>query len=281
MRQDISICHLNLNLEDRDIYNELIEILILAVIQGVTEWLPLSSSGHLAIAQQFFDLQLSNQAEVAFDVLLHVGTMCVVLLAFRKDIVSILKALAYRDFEKEEGKLAIFIIVGSIPTAIIGFLFQSFFESLFFNPLAVGVAFVATGCFLFVSERRKTGKDLGCVDSLLIGTAQAIALIPGVSRSGATIATGLLRKVKREKVFRYSFLLSVPAVLGATVVKSRDLVTANIDVIPMFIGVLTSMVVGYVSLKLLSTIVIKKKFHFFAYYCWVTGFLVFACSFLR
>ncbi|MEA2089162.1 MAG: undecaprenyl-diphosphate phosphatase [Thermoproteota archaeon] len=275
------MCHLNLNLEDREIYDELVEILILAVIQGVTEWLPLSSSGHLAIAQRFFDLQLSDQAEVAFDVLLHVGTMCVVLLTFRKDVVNILNALAHHDFEREEGKLAIFIIVGSIPTTIIGFVFQKFFESLFFNPPAVGVALVATGCFLFISERRKTGKKLGCVDSLLIGTAQGVAIIPGVSRSGATIATGLLRKVKREKVFRYSFLLSVPAVLGATVVKSRDLVTANIDMIPLFIGALTSMVVGYVSLKLLSKIVMKKKFHVFAYYCWMTGFLVVGWSFLR
>jgi undecaprenyl-diphosphatase len=274
LQQNISVRHLNLNLEAEEIQDKLIEILILAVIQGITEWLPLSSSGHLAIAQQIFDLQLSDQAEVAFDVLLHAGTMCVVLLVFRKDVVGILKALVHRNFEKEEGKMAIFIIVGSIPTAIIGFLFQSFFESLFFNPVAIGAALVATGCFLFMSERRKTTRELSYVDSLLVGTAQGIAIIPGVSRSGATITTGLLRKVKGEKVFKYSFLLSLPTILGATIVKSKDLVTANIDMLPLFIGAVTSMIVGYVSLKLLSEAVMKKKFHFFAFYCWVIGLLI-------
>lgn len=196
-----------------------------------------------------------------------------VLVAFRRDIVNTLKALVHRDFEREEGKLAMFIIAGTIPTAVMGFLFHDIFESLFSNPLAVGVALVATGCFLFFSERRKTGRELSYMDSLLIGTAQGVAIIPGVSRSGVTISTGLMRKVKKEEAFRYSFLLSVPAVLGAAIVKSRDLATANVDIMTLFLGALISMIVGYVSLKLLSKIVMKRKFHLFAYYCWAIGII--------
>lgn len=247
---------------------DLIQILILAIVQGITEWLPISSSGHLAIVQQHFGLK---ELPLIFDVSLHVGTLCVVAVAFRKDIIEIAKALYKRDFKSEEGKLALYIASGSIPTALIGFLFHDVFQFLFSCTLAVGVALIITGFILYFSKLRKDDKELGYLDSLLIGIAQGVAIAPGISRSGITLSTGFLRKVKKEKVFRYSFLLSIPAIIGATAMESKDLVVGELDITALLFGVIVSMIVGYVSLKLLLKIVLKEKFHLFAYYCWIAG----------
>ncbi len=248
----------------------LIEILILAVIQGLTEWLPISSSGHLVIAQKTLGLNLP----LIFSVMVHVGTVVVVLVVFRKDIADIIKSLIKRDFETEEGRLALFIAVGSVPIALIGFAFHDFFESLFDNLLAVGSALLITGFVLFFSEKRIGNRKMGILDSLLIGLAQAVAIIPGISRSGVTVATGLLRKIDKATAFKYSFLLSVPAVIGAAVMESRELVVGNVDMVPLFLGAIISMLVGYVSLKLLQKIVMSEKFHLFAYYCWIVGLAI-------
>ena len=217
---------------------------------------------------------ISEELPLIFDVMLHVGTLCAVVLMFWRNIIEILKALVRLDFKTEEGKLALYIAVGSVPTAFIGLLFHDIFESFFYNLLAVGIALLITGSFLYVSERRKNGEELGLLDSLLIGIAQGISIIPGISRSGVTITTGLLRKVGKEKAFRYSFLLSIPAIIGATVTESMRVNVDNIDVTVMFLGVVTSMIVGFVSLKLLLKVVLKEKFHLFAYYCWTVGVIV-------
>jgi undecaprenyl-diphosphatase len=252
--------------------------MILAVIQGLTEWLPISSSGHLVITQKILGLDLP----LIFNVMLHVGTVVVVLGVFRKDIADIVKALINRDFGTDEGKLALFIAVGSVPIGLIGLVFYDFFESLFDNLLVVGSALLITGFVLFFSEKRIGNRKMGILDSLLIGLAQAVAIIPGVSRSGVTVATGLLRKIDKATAFKYSFLLSVPAVIGATVTtwlrifetESRELISGNIDMILLFLGAIISMIVGYVSLKLLQKIVMREKFHLFAYYCWAVGLAI-------
>jgi len=248
----------------------LIEVFILAVIQGLTEWLPVSSSGHLVITQKVLGLNLP----LIYSVMLHVGTLIVVLTVFRKDILEIIKALVKRDFETEEGKLALFIAVGSVPIAIIGFVFYDFLKSLFSNLLAVGLALLITGWILFFSEKRIGNKKMGILDSLLIGLAQGVTIIPGISRSGVTVATGLLRRVDKAIAFKYSFLLSVPAVIGATVMESRELVVGNVNMVPLFLGTIISMIVGYVSLKLLQKIVMNEKIHLFAYYCWTVGLAI-------
>jgi undecaprenyl-diphosphatase len=162
----------------------LIEIFILAVVQGLTEWLPISSSGHLVITQKALGLNLP----LIYSVMLHLGTLIVVLTVFRRDITDIITAVAKRNFETEEGKLALFIVVGSIPTAIIGFIFHDFLESLFSNLPAVGAALLITGTILFFSEKRIGNKKMNITDSLLIGLAQAIAIIPGIYRSVANIS---------------------------------------------------------------------------------------------
>jgi undecaprenyl-diphosphatase len=245
----------------------LIEILILAVVQGLTEWFPISSSGHLVIAQKYLGLNLP----IIFSVMLHMGTVIVILIVFRKEIVDIVKSLVKRDFETEEGKFALFIAVGSLPIALIGFFFHDFFESLFDNLFLIGAALLVMGIVLFFSEKRMGNRNLSVLDSLLIGLAQAVAIIPGISRSGITVATGLLRKIDKITVFRYSFLLSVPAVIGATILESRELFVDNIDTPPLIFGVTISMIVGYISLKLLQKIIVREKFHLFAYYCLTVG----------
>ncbi|MGQ9460393.1 MAG: undecaprenyl-diphosphate phosphatase [Candidatus Bathyarchaeaceae archaeon] len=256
----------------------LIDILILGVVQGITEWLPVSSSGHLAIIQNYLGLSEEGHPLIFLDIMLHVGTLVVILLAFREDIVKIVKAVARLDFKTEEGKLALFILVGSVPTALISFTLHGIFESFFENLLAIGIALLVNGFFLFVSERRKNNKELNYLDSLLVGVAQSIAFIPGISRSGITIATGLLRKVKKEDAFRYSFLLSIPAVIGtamaSTITEFRSFSTQDIHLPLVFFGAITSIIVGYVSFKLLQRMVMKGRFHTFAYYCWIVGAII-------
>ena len=254
----------------------ILEILILAIIQGLTEWLPISSSGHLTIAQKL----LGFNPPLLFDVMLHFGTLVVVLIVFRIDILNIIKALAKADFKTEDGKIALFIVVGSIPIGILGFTFYEFLKSLFSNILAVGLALVFTGCFLFGSKKKLGHGRLGFIDSLFIGFAQAIALIPGISRSGLTISVGLLRKVDKDLAFRFSFLLSLPAILGATVFESKELVLGNIDVLLLFLGTVISMVIGYISLKFLQRIIMTERLHLFAYYCWIIGLLTISYSIL-
>jgi undecaprenyl-diphosphatase len=248
----------------------LFEIMFLAIIQGLTEWLPISSSGHLVLAQKYLGLNLP----LVFSVMLHTGTVIVVLVAFRKDIADIVKTLVKREFETEEGKMVLFIAVGSVPLALIGLFLHDFFESLFSNLLAVGLALLATGVILFFSEKRRGNRKLGFLDSLIIGVAQAVAIMPGVSRSGMTVTTGLLRKIDKVTAFKYSFLLSIPAILGATVLELGELVVGTVDVVPLFLGVIVSMIVGFASLKLLQRIVMREKFHLFAYYCWIVGLAV-------
>ena len=209
-----------------------------------------------------------------------------VLTVFWKEIVGILKALVKLDFKAEEGKLGILIAVGSIPTALIGFFFHDILESFFYNVLVVGIALMVNGVFLFFSERRGDGRRVDYLDSLLIGVAQGTAIIPGISRSGLTIATALLRKVEKRSAFTYSFLLSVPAVIGATILESsrvlasNELVMGGLDIVAMLFGVVVSMIVGYISLKLLQKLVMQEKFHLFAYYCWIAGIAIVIYQFL-
>ncbi|MEM2102391.1 MAG: undecaprenyl-diphosphate phosphatase [Candidatus Bathyarchaeia archaeon] len=245
----------------------ILEIIILGIIQGITEWLPISSSGHLVLVQEFFSIK----QPLVFDVMLHFGTLIVILVVFRKDVKRILMALIRRDFASEDGKLAGYIIIGTIPAAIIGYLFHDFFQSLFQNALAVSVALLFTGCLLFISERRQDNRPLGFIDSLLIGVAQAISIIPGVSRSGTTISAGLLRGVEKEKAFSFSFLLSVPIILGATAFEAKDVAVQEADFAAMLLGMVVSMAVGYFALRALQKIVLRRRFHYFAYYCWALG----------
>jgi undecaprenyl-diphosphatase len=248
------------------------DALILGIIQGITEWLPVSSSGHLVLAQQYLGLRVP----VLFDVLLHLATLIVIFLVFRKDILEILGALCRRDFKSEEGRLFLFIVLGSVPAALIGFTFRDALAAMFQSTLTVGAALLVTGFILFSSGFARPGKGLTWKNSLIVGVFQGLAIIPGISRSGATIGSGLLSGVGRERIVRFSFLLSVPAIIGATLFLLDDI--SLIDPAPMAAGMLASILVGYFSLKLVIKTVLNRRFHLFAIYCWAAGAAVIALS---
>jgi undecaprenyl-diphosphatase len=249
---------------------ELIETILLGIIQGITEWLPISSTGHLKLAEYFLNLKVP----ILFDVILHIGTLIVILFFFRKDIKNILSALVQFDFKTENGKLIPLIIVGTIPTALIGIIFGDIIENVFQTLLPIAIAFLICGALLYSSKVGKEKTDnITYLAAIIIGIAQGIAIIPGISRSGTTIAIALLLGIKREKAFKFSFLLSIPAILGAlglTVYKQFDiLATAGLGWTDVLAGIIVAMFVGYLTLKLLWKILANRKFHFFAFYCWL------------
>ena len=255
--------------------NQLIETVILGIIQGLTEWLPISSTGHLKVAEKFLGLE----ASILLDVILHLGTLTVILFFFRGDVKKILSALTRLDFKTEYGRLIPPIIVGTVSTALIGLAFSIFLENFFQEVLTVAVALLACGFVLYSAKAAKEEtSDIGYFAALLIGIAQGIAVIPGLSRSGLTIATALLLGIEREKAFKFSFLLSVPAVIGAFGLTLHThfsaLAASNLGWGEVFAGVAAAVIVGYLALKLLWKVLAKKRFHFFAFYCWAFGALL-------
>ena len=244
--------------------------IILGIIQGIAEWLPISSSGHLVIYQQLFQ----TKTPVIFDIMLHVATLIVIFLVFYKEILAMIKAIFKLDFKSKYGKLAMLIIIGSIPTAIIGLAFHDFFISLFSNLTAVGIALIINGIILSISKHAKGIKKIKTVDAIIIGIAQGFAIIPGISRSGITISTGLLRGIDRKSIAAFSFLMSVPAIIGAAILEGQNLIVADINYLVLSISMLVSVVVGYYSLRLLLHLVLRKKLHLFSYYCWILGIFI-------
>ncbi len=245
------------------------EAILLGIIQGITEWLPISSSGHLVILQQFLNIEQS----LFFDILLHLATLIVILIVFWSDIILILKDLVRLNFKSESGRIIKFIIVGSVPAGIIGFLAHDFFVFTFSNLKVVAIGLLCTSCLLFLSRWTAKERKVSFLSASLVGLAQALALVPGISRSGATISTGLICGVKRKKVAKLSFLLVIPAILGATIL-DFDKVSLGENFIPYLAGMLAALVVGYFSLKLLLKIIQKGKFYLFAYYCLILGCLL-------
>jgi undecaprenyl-diphosphatase len=256
-----------------------IQAIILGFIQGVTEWLPISSTGHLRITEQLLGLTLP----LLFDVTLHMGTLAVILLFFRKDVKLILAALAKGDFRSENGKLIPLIIVGTVPTALIGLVFSNTIETYFSSYLPIAGAFITCGVVLYLSKTgREQKENITYMAALAIGTAQGIALIPGLSRSGLTIATALLLGVRREKAFKFSFLLSVPAVIGAlglTLYEQHEVLTLiGVGWTEILVGITVSILVSYFALNLLWKALAGKKFYLFAFYCWLIGAVLLALS---
>ncbi len=255
------------------------QAITLGFIQGLTEWLPISSTGHLRIAEKFLGLALP----LLFDVTLHLGTLIILLFFFRKDIKLVLIALAKGDFKSEKGKLIPLIIVGTIPTALIGVVFSGTIELCFSSYLPIAGAFTACGVVLYLSKTGTEQKEnITYIAALAIGTAQGIALIPGLSRSGLTIATALMLGVRREKAFSFSFLLSVPAVVGALglmLFEQHGMFTLEgVDLTEIFLGIAVSLVVSYFALKFLWKALAVKKFYLFGFYCWLIGAVLLALS---
>ena len=247
-----------------------LQAIVLGIVQGLTEWLPVSSSGHLVIIQEIFGIEVP----LLFDIMLHFGTLLAVFAMFWNDIQKMLSCIVTLDFKSEYGKLALFLVVGSIPIALLGFFLHDFFASLFTNLTAVGVALVITGLVLYSSKFPEESKKLNGKESFVVGVAQALAIVPGFSRSGFTITTGLLRGIDRREIFRFSFLLSIPAIIGATVFELTTVSLAGCDLLCMTLGAAIAAVVGYLSLKLLLGFVVNRQFYLFSYYCLALGLLI-------
>ncbi len=258
------------------------DAVLLAVLQGLTEFLPVSSSGHLVLAQQL--LNLHNPQLVLFDVYVHFGTLISVVIVFWNDIIGILRSFfkAFKTFKvKEEHKkteyfhLGIAIVIGSIPAGIIGLAFHRQIEEIFTDPKFVAMNIVITGLILFLTRlaRPIKGKRVSILSSIIIGLAQVVAILPGISRSGLTMSTALFLKTSPVQAARFSFLLSIPVIAGATLLETYKLIAlgTTIGLLQIIIGIAVSAIVGYVGIKLLLRIMEKGKFSWFSLYCLVIG----------
>lgn len=271
-----------------------ISAIILGLVQGVAEFLPISSSGHLSLFQHFFQLTDAEHDHMFFDVLLHLGTLVAVFFAYRRDIAELLREffcmVHLRKLPQGQTpdiparRMILMIIVATLPLLLV-FPIRDQVELLYQNTFFIAFALVLTGTLLFVSDRMPRGhKTAGTAtmgDAILVGLAQAVAVVPGLSRSGTTISAGMARGFDRTYAVKFSFLMSIPAVLGANILSIVDAVKAGIDtsLLPMYlVGVLVAMVSGYASISLLRFIARKGRFGGFAYYCWGAGLVTLILS---
>ncbi|MFC1811325.1 undecaprenyl-diphosphate phosphatase [Thermodesulfobacteriota bacterium] len=265
---------------------EPIQAITLGIIQGLTEFLPVSSSGHLVLLQNLFGFK---EPELLLDISLHVGTLIAVCIVFFKEIRAILGALVrlpgliriagglrpvFND--NEDVRIAVLILVGSIPTAILGFLFHKISNQIFGTVWIVGVMLMVTGTLLWLTRQlRSEGRPLLQVsmkDALIVGVIQGLAVLPGISRSGSTISVALLLGVDREVSGRYSFLLSIPAILGAMLLGFDSSITHNsVSGGIILLGTFFAGIVGYAALKILLHIIKQGQLYWFAPYCWLLG----------
>jgi len=249
-----------------------LEAVLLGALQGVTEWLPVSSSGHLVLAQRF----LGAPASIGFDAFLHVATFLVVVAYFRDDVYKIASDLLKATRTLLEGekikktadlKLACLILAASIPTGIIGVGFKDILEGMYADVTSVSIGLIVTGIFLAASHLKKKPVKLDWASATIIGLAQGVAIVPGISRSGATIATAIFLGVERKQAARFSFLILIPAAVGGILLEADGMIGGVISSpLSYAMGFLASLIVGYASLGYLMKIVREGKLHYFAYY---------------
>ncbi len=270
---------------------EIIQSIILGIVQGLTEFLPVSSSGHLVLVQKIFGIKAPP---LLFETLLHIGTLAAVLVVLRQDIFALLK--------KPIQPLTGFIILGTLPAVAAALLFDDLIENAYSTGQFLGFCFLVTSALLVASEllsKRagsdetgglKTAEKMTWLDAVLIGVMQAVAIVPGISRSGATISGALFRKLDRDFAARFSFLLSIPAILGALVLHVKDLfmppaqaveeAAVNISAAAIIAGTVTAAIVGFFAVKLMLKIIREKSLYGFAVYTGVLGILVIVDQFV-
>ena len=267
---------------------------ILGLVQGLTEFLPVSSSAHLVFVQHLLGMR---ESMLFFDVVVHAGTLVSLFIYFAGDIAHLLRDSVYGIFFLLRRKSirqiteiapasywALGILVTSVPTGLLGFLFKKQFEALFGSLHAVGFALFGTSILLWLTRRFQEGEKpvekASPLDFLTIGILQGVAIIPGISRSGSTIAAALFRGIKREEAFRFSFLLAIPAILGAAVLELKEGFTLTSDQwVPVAVGLVTAAVFGYLSLAFLSSVVRQGKLHLFAFYTLALGCTILLLSY--
>ncbi len=265
--------------------------ILLGIVQGVAEFLPISSSGHLAILQNLFALS-AGEDHLFFDVLLHLGTLISICVCYWGDIVAMVREvfIVLRGGRRADGtpvqgnlgaaRLFMMIVVGTLPLFLVLPINDKVEELYYITPF-IGVALLLTGCMLFVSDKmtpgKRTEKNMRFRDALVIGLCQCVATLPGLSRSGTTITAGIATGLDRNFAMKYSFLLSLPAVLGANLlsfIKALGEESIDASLIPAYlIGMLAAMLSGIAAISLMKLIAKKSKFGWFAYYCWGAGLL--------
>jgi len=256
---------------------ELIKTIILGFVQGFTEFLPVSSSGHLLVFRKLFGL---SEAGLFLDTMLHFGTLVALLVIFWRDILEMIR--------KPFSRLTLLVITATIPTAVIGLMFKDIFEELAVSGVTVGWEFLATGVILWIADNIKDRgtKDLGQIsfkDALVVGTLQGAAILPAISRSGLTISGAFFQGIVRASAARFSFLVSIPAILGAVVLQGLDLFEGRVETIgtlPLIIGTIISAVTGYIAVKWMLSIIQRGSLKVFSVYVWVLGIIILIMQFL-
>jgi|TARA_Y100000296_G_scaffold83312_1_gene113945 undecaprenyl-diphosphatase len=246
----------------------LIEAVILSIIQGITEWFPVSSSGHLALMQQFFGFQ-----NLSYDVFLHFAGIFAVLFVFKREVLKLL------SFNKVSLKYIGLLILALIPAGFAGLLLSDWIENLFSNMTYLGIFFIISGLVVYSSKfsiERKS--DISNKDAWFIGLLQALAILPGISRSGMTISAGLFKGISKRAAIRFSFLMSIPLILGASVLKAKDLIVSNIDISILLISFIITFLVSLITIKLLIRIIKSDKFYLFGIYNILLGIVVLIIS---
>jgi len=266
---------------------EIWKCMFLGLVQGLTEFLPVSSSGHIVLLKHY--LNYHESYPILVEVTLHLGTLLAIFFVYSKKIFELVKYLfteapgrMFRSgfssamWGDTRGKMIVLLIVGSIPSAIFGYFFRDLFEGLFSNVPATSAALIITGTLLystrFIPEKIKGKRSLGARMAFIIGTIQGLAITPGISRSGSTISAGMWGGLDRERAADFSFLLSIPSIIGATVFVLGRNGSLPFREIPVLIpGFIVSFITGYIALKLLLGFIRRGKFHIFAWYCWILG----------
>ena len=255
---------------------------LLGVVQGLTEFLPISSSGHLRLVAAIFGIA---EPQTVFDVCVHAGTLGAVVAVYRKEVWAVITALLRPSWKSHAFRLGVYMLVGTVPAGLVGVLFGELFETQFASVNTVGMFLIINGAILQASRGRgQTGRDLESItlrDAIIIGLAQSFALFRGISRSGTTITTALVIGVKRDAAAAFSFLLSIPAISGAVILKTSDALQApEMATTPLLIGTVAAALSGYVALTYLVRLVRSGQFHQFGWYCWLAGGLAVGMSFI-
>lgn len=272
----------------------LIQAVFMGLIQGLTEFLPVSSSGHLVLTSSLYkyftnsEFLINNGEEVFFDIVLHLGTLLAVVIFFKDDIIKIIKAFLNacfkKDFSDPEAKMSLFILGGTFFTILFAFPIKEVSEKLINLPWLVGIFLFITGCILYMSEWvsqkiKEKSDTLDWKKAILIGIAQGLAALPGISRSGSTIATGIFLGLDRVTCARYSFLLSIPIIVGASIfypileLNLHEIL--NYNWVSIIVGFIVSFISGYFCIKYFLKFLGKHSMKVFAYYCWVVGIAMF------
>ncbi len=255
--------------------------IILGVVQGITEWLPVSSSGHLVILQHLFGYENST----SYDIMVHAGTLLAVILYFWKDFIMIVKnfLLTFVDITKEgkrafvkteDRRITWYIVIATLPIVVVGLAIQDYVNDIFNSLVLVGSALIITGFWLISTMWKKGREKMNIKNSIWVGLAQSVAILPGISRSGSTISTAMLLNVDKNEAARFSFLLSIPAVAGAFTLEFITIPFHELTSTANLIGFLTSFVVGILTIHFLLGVIKRGKFHLFAFYCWALGIAV-------